>query len=120
MGAIPLHPHLRLFLDFSGALADAAAAGWRRTHTALQPRRRGSFTTRRPGADSPMWNVLATELRRELKPAGAKARLARYLGIPRQRLNDFLKLKSRLPDAELTLRLLHWLTETRSGRDPAV
>ncbi|WP_334319424.1 hypothetical protein OH491_12235 [Termitidicoccus mucosus] len=48
---------------------------------------------------------------------GAKARLARYLGIPRQRLQDFLHSRSRLPDAEITLRLLHWLSEKRSGRD---
>jgi hypothetical protein len=120
MSAIVPHPRLKVFLEFSGAMADAAEASWRRAHTALQPRRNGSFTTRRPGADSPMWNVLATQLRHELKPAGAKARLARYLGIPRQRLHDFLRQKSRLPDAELTLRMLHWLTETRAGRDPAI
>ena len=64
-----------------------------------------------------MWNACATILRRALRPYGAKARLARYLGIPRQRLNDFLNQRSRLPDAELTLRLLHWLTEFRAGRD---
>lgn len=64
-----------------------------------------------------MWNVCATLLRRALKPYGSKARLARYLGIPRQRLQDFLNARSRLPDAELTLRMLHWLTELRAGRD---
>jgi hypothetical protein len=64
-----------------------------------------------------MWNVCATMLRRALRPYGAKARLARYLGIPRQRLNDYLTGRSRLPDAELTLRLLHWLTARLAGRD---
>jgi plasmid maintenance system antidote protein VapI len=67
-----------------------------------------------------MWNVCATLLRQELRKYGAKAQLARYLGVPRQRLQDFLKSRSRLPDAELTLRLLHWLTERRAGRDPAL
>ena len=67
-----------------------------------------------------MWNVCVALLRTELKVHGAKARLARYLGIPRQRLNDFLIGRSRLPDAELTLRMLHWLAETRAGRDPAL
>ena len=62
----------------------------------------------------------AVLVRAELAPHGAKARLARYLGIPRQRLNDFLTGRSRLPDAELTLRLLHWLAENRAGRDPAL
>ena len=67
-----------------------------------------------------MWNVCVALLRTELKVYGAKARLARYLGIPRQRLNDFLTGRSRLPDAELTLRMIHWLAETRAGRDPAL
>lgn len=67
-----------------------------------------------------MWNVCVTLLRGELQSRGAKTRLARYLGIPRQRLNDFITGKSRLPDAELMLRMLHWLSESRSGRDPAI
>jgi plasmid maintenance system antidote protein VapI len=67
-----------------------------------------------------MWNACVALLRPELKAYGAKARLARYLGVPRQRLNDFLTGRNRLPDAELTLRLLHWLAETRAGRDPAL
>lgn len=67
-----------------------------------------------------MWNALAAMLRTALKPYGAKARLARYLGLPRQRLNDYLKSRSRLPDAELTLRMIHWLAETQAGRDPGL
>ena len=76
-----------------------------------------AYRTRRPGVASPMWNVYATMLRRALRPYGAQARLARYLGIPPQRLSDFLTGRRRLPDAELTLRLLHWLAELRTGRD---
>jgi plasmid maintenance system antidote protein VapI len=64
-----------------------------------------------------MWNVLAARLRDRTRPYGAQARLARYLGVPRQRLHNFLVGRSRLPDAELTLRLLHWLAEAESGRD---
>ncbi len=67
-----------------------------------------------------MWNVCAAMLRRQLAAYGMKARLARYLGIPRQRLQDYLKDRSRLPDAELTLRLLHWLNESAAGRDPSL
>ncbi|RFC49924.1 MAG: hypothetical protein DUW69_000802 [Verrucomicrobia bacterium] len=114
---IPTHPVIKQWLDLSEALRVAAYSGARRVHLALRPRRTQSYRTRRPGTESPMWNVCATMFRRALQPYGAKARLARYLGIPRQRLNDFLKGRSRLPDAELTLRLLHWLTELRSGRD---
>jgi len=109
-----------MWLELSGAFATAAETGFRRAHAALRSRRSTGYLTRRPGADTPMWNVCAALLRDELAPYGARARLARYLGIPRQRLNDFLTGRSRLPDAELTLRLLHWLTESRAGRDPAL
>jgi hypothetical protein len=44
-------------------------------------------------------------------------RLARFLGMPKQRLNDFLTGRTRLPDAELTLRMLNWLAQKRAGRD---
>jgi len=64
-----------------------------------------------------MWNVCAALFLRAAQPYGAKARLARHLGIPRQRLNDFLHCRSRLPDAELTLQLMHWFNELRAGRD---
>jgi len=69
-----------------------------------------------------MWNVVVSLLRQTMvqAPRGTRARLARYLGLPRQRITDFLSGKRRLPDAEITLRLLHWLAETRAGRDPSV
>jgi len=107
-------------MELSEALFVAAETGWRRAQRALRPRRLAAYKARRPGAESPMWNVCAKLLRQELKRRGAKVRLARYLGVPRQRLNDFIKVKSRLPDAELTLRMIHWLGETRAGRNPAL
>lgn len=64
-----------------------------------------------------MWNVCADLLREELKSYGSQARLARFLGVPRQRLHNFLKGRSRLPDAELTLQMLNWLAQKRAGRD---
>lgn len=85
--------------------------------TSLRRRRRGSYRTRRPGADSLLWNALAIAVRAELQPYGSKVRLARYLGIPRQRLCDYLTGRRRLPDAEITLRMLHWLVTKRAGRD---
>lgn len=101
----------------AGLLADAAEAAAKQTAKALRPRRRGAFKTRRPGAESPLWNEYVTLLRAELKPLGSKVRLARYLGIPKQRLNDFLTGRSRLPDAELALQMLNWLAHKRTGRD---
>jgi len=67
-----------------------------------------------------MWNVCAALLREELKPYGSRARLARFLGIPKQRLSDFLKNGSRMPDAETLLRVLNWLAQKRVGRDIAL
>lgn len=117
---IPTHTSLRLWLDLSEALAVAAVMGARRVHAALRPRRTAGYRIRRPGFESPMWNVCVKMLRQALEPHGAKVRLARYLGVPKQRVYDFLTGRSRLPDAELTLRLIHWLAEHRAGRDPSL
>ncbi|MBI4625519.1 MAG: hypothetical protein HY736_20140 [Verrucomicrobia bacterium] len=117
---VPLHPRLRLFLDLCDALAIAAETGAQQVQFALRKRRASSYRTRRPGSDSPMWNVFVLLMRDELRPLGSKVRLARYLGVPKQRINDFLTGRSRLPDAELTLRMIHWLTERADGRDPAL
>lgn len=97
------------------AFEAAAEIASRRIHQALRPRRKAGYKTRKPGYDTPFWNVCATMIKRELRPYGSKVQLARYLGIPKQRLQDFLKARSRLPDAELTLRLLHWLETKRRG-----
>ena len=94
--------------------------GLDRARQTLRTPRPGSYKTLRPGAGTPLWNLLATHLRVELRPYGDKVRLARYLGIPKQRLTDFLAGRRRMPDAELTLRLLHWLIEKRAGRDQSL
>lgn len=113
-------PEMVMWFALGSLLAKAAETGFVRAHKAFKPHRLKSYAVRRPGADSPMWNVFAAELRGHLQPRGAKARLARYLGIPKQRLHDFLRTKTRLPDAELTLRMIHWLIESRAGRDPSI
>ena len=119
---IPVHPQLRAWLTVGGLLAEAAEAGARRAQVALRQRRPASKAgrVRQPGADTPMWNALAAGLRDAVRPRGAKVRLARYLGVPKQRLHDFLKGRRRLPDAELALRMLHWLAEQPGGRDPSL
>ncbi len=114
-------PHLKIWMELGELLFAGAETAARQIKRSLRPRRRGSYTARHAGSDSPMWNVLATLLRTELKTYGAKVRMARYLGIPRQRVTDFLTGDTkRLPDAELTLRMLHWLSVKRSGRDLSV
>jgi hypothetical protein len=117
MPNFPMPRGLEFWLILDVAFEAAAAAASRRVHSALRPKRNAGYKTRKPGFDTPLWNVCATMAKRELKPYGSKVRLARYLGIPKQRLHDFLNRRSRLPDAELTLRLLHWLAAKRGGKD---
>ncbi len=114
-------PHLKIWLELGELLFAGAEAAAKQIKKSYRPRRRRSFAARHAGPDSALWNVLATLLRTELKSYGAKVRMARYLGLPRQRVTDFLTGGTkRLPDAELTLRLLHWLAVKRSGRDLSV
>lgn len=112
-----VHPQLKLWLDLAGLLAEAADAGAKQAGRMLRSRRRTGYSTLRPGQDTPMWNACASILREELKPYGTKVRLARYLGIPKQRVTDFLKNGSRMPDAETLLRMLNWLAHKQSGQD---
>lgn len=114
------HPRLQMLLDVGGALLAAGEKLVDEARHKVRPRRWQSYHTVRPGAATPLWNILAAQLRTELGAFGAKVRLARYLGIPRQRLHNFLTDPSRMPDAELTLRMLHWLVEKRAGRDISI
>jgi hypothetical protein len=120
---VPSGPSPRLSLaliDILGVAAmHAAATAARATYQAATRRKRGPRRKLHPGLETPLWNALAAELRRALLPYGSKARLARHLGLPRQRLHDYLKGGARVPDGEMTLRLLHWLGEMQAGRDPS-
>ncbi len=111
---------LHFWMVLEPAFEAATKAASERLHRALRPRRRGSYKTRKPGHDTPLWNVFAFMVKTELRPYGSKVRLARYLGIPKQRLQDYLNVRSRLPDAELTLRILHWLAAKRGGKDHSI
>ena len=96
--------------------AHAANVGYLRAQAKLRSKSPGGLA-RRPGAQTPLWNVLAKQVRHAAQPFGTKARLARYLGLPRQRLTEYLSSRRRLPDAEVTLRLIHWLETLKDGRD---
>lgn len=52
-----------------------------------------------------------------LRKRGTKTNLARLLGVPRQRLQDFLNTRTAAPDAERTLLLLCWVAARAEGRD---
>ena len=106
-----------MWLDIGDALFAAGEKLVDEARQKMRSRRWQSYHTVRPGAATPLWNILAAQVRTELAAHGSKVRLARYLGVPRQRLHNFLTDSSRMPDAELTLRMLHWLAEKRAGRD---
>jgi hypothetical protein len=116
----PGHPRLTAWIELSEILFAAGEEGLKTLRKQLRPRRKGSYKTVRPGPFTPMWNQLRIALRPELKPHGSKVRLARYLGIPKQRLSDFLAGHRRMPDAELTLQLLYWLASKRAGNDLSI
>ena len=80
--------------------------------------RRGQ--TPRPGVDTPLWNDLAHAVEAQLRRRGGKARLARLLGISRQRLNKMIVAKTAYADAERALLLQMWLQARLLGRDLAL
>lgn len=78
--------------------------------------RRRRYVTLRPGTDTPLWDELVQTARRYLRKRGEKVKLARFLGVPRQRLHLLLVAKTRCPDAERTLLLLAWVAARAQGR----
>ncbi len=112
------HPQLESLLAVSGVIIDAAEiaarSAQRQIRRALNPRR---GQTLRPGVDTPLWNTLAAELRSRLTRRGDKVKLGRILGVPRQRIDDFVMGRRALPDAERTLLLLSWLSAKNQGKD---
>jgi hypothetical protein len=116
----PIHPRLTIWFELAELLFAAGAESALILKKQLRPRRKGSYKTVRPGPYTPMWNHCRIALRAELRLYGSKVRLARYLGVPKQRLSDFVAGQRRMPDAELTLQLLYWLAAKRTGKDLSV
>lgn len=112
------HPKLETLLAVGSVIADAAEhtarAAKRQINRTLRPRR---GHTLKPGVDTPLWNELTEALRSKLTRRGDKVNLGRFLGLPRQRIDDFLRGHSALPDAERTLLLLQWLHAKNKGID---
>jgi hypothetical protein len=98
-------------------LARASAVRAQR-HLKTRPRVR-RWQALRPGADTPLWNALARAVEPHLARRGAKSRLARLLGLSRQRLHLLLVAKTAYPDAERALLLLVWLQARLLSRDLA-
>lgn len=122
MSAPNIPPRFPAQLELPAALAvslmEAAAksirASLQQARRARRPRRGESL---KPGSDTPLWNELAKSIHAEISRYGDRARLGRILGVPRQRVTEFLRGRTYLPDAERTLLLLAWLQLRRNGRD---
>lgn len=98
-------------VELIALLSDAAVEGVGTLSKALKhSRRKRVGEVRHPGVETPMWNALVAALRPHLARRGAKANLARVLGVPRQRVHEYITRPSTLPDAEVTLHLLLWLS----------
>lgn len=116
----PLSPRIRQLvplIDLLTYVAEESASAARKVYKVAKRQRRGA--TLRPGNFTPLWNELASEARAHLGRRGDKAKLARILGVPRQRVHQYVQANSACPDAERTLQLLTWVHARRSGRDPA-
>lgn len=114
----PTHPQLAVTLDIAFGLSVAARELLMAAAKQLPaPKRNRRGATIRPGPMTPMWNALAEAARLEIKKRGEKSKLGRLLGVPPQRVHDYLKARSAMPDAERTLLLLVWLSQRRRGID---
>jgi len=115
--SIPLHPRLRQFEPLVSELALAAEETLRAARDRSRAsRRKLRGTTLAPGMQTPLWSELALACERHLIRYGAKAKLARFLGVSRQRLHLLLVAKTACADAERTLQLVAWLATQRRGR----
>jgi hypothetical protein len=103
---------LLLFEAAAASVREAARQRKRRPESGPRPGR-----TLRPGSGTPIWNELARRTRPHLRKRGEKVKLARILGVPKQRLNEYLHARTACPDAERTLLLLCWLACRQQGRE---
>jgi hypothetical protein len=96
------------------AAAELAVHGAKKLRRPRKRAPRGAIL--RPGPDTPRWNKLADDAVKFLRRRGDKVKLARILGISRQRLHLLLKARTACPDAERTLQLCEWVEHRRQSR----
>jgi len=109
--------YIDMINDSLVALAQESAR--RRDQEARQRRRRefGKGQALRPGVETPLWNALARAVKAQLRRRGEKVRLARLLGLSRQRLHLLIVAQTACPDAERALLLQVWLQARLLSRD---
>tara|TARA_R110002094_G_scaffold106249_3_gene104886 strand:- start:84 stop:443 length:360 start_codon:yes stop_codon:yes gene_type:complete len=102
---------LTSLLDMMGGVMDlteelARAAMKRRD--ARKPRS-GRNATLRPSAETPLWNAIVLLVKPHLNHRGARAILARELGVHRARIGEYFDTQTAMPDAERAFQILVWL-----------
>jgi len=112
-----LHPKLRLLDQAMDSLLLAARETGLQTVKLTRDRSRKAYRTLRPGPDTPLWNELRQRVANQLGKRGEQIRLARLLGVSRQRLHRMIKARASSPDAERTLLLLAWVIAREQGQD---
>ncbi len=96
----------RLALELTEAAPQSMQILARRLAPREGPRTQRSL---RPGAETPLWNAVRAAIAAELTRYGDAARLARFLGLSRQRLHELIRAGAGVPDGERMLLLLVWL-----------
>lgn len=119
---LPMPYGMQLPAELALALFEAAAASARAAARRMRPpqTRRRIGQTLRPGPVTPLWNELVKQVQPRLRRRGDKVKLARLLGLPRQRIHDALKAGTSCLDAERTLLLLCWVARQMQNRELAV
>ena len=117
---LPLAGHMNRIAPLTDMLIAAAEATARVARKKYrEAKRRRGYEALQPGSETPLWNELAWACAQNLTRYGEKAKLARVLGVSRQRLHVLLVARTACADAERTLQLLTWLQARRQGRDLA-
>jgi hypothetical protein len=100
-----------------GALAVGESVSKRRARGKKASRQARPGQALFAGVNTPLWNALASALKSECRKRGDQVKLARMVGLSRQRMSNFLHGKGGLPDAERALVLLNWLLARHKSPD---
>jgi hypothetical protein len=112
----PIHPKLTplfAFADTLEAFSRELIREAKKRAEGKRPRARRGVTLR-PGSETPLWNAVVAMTKPQLSRRGARATLARELGVHRARIGEFFDKGSAMPDAERALQTLVLLA--RSAR----
>jgi len=66
-----------------------------------------------------MFGAFLRQLKKATKPRGSKTELAKFLGVPLQRVYDWLS-GSHIPGAEVTLRMQKWVQQAEKNQEKAL